>query len=280
MGNFQSEEVDSQGPEEARPIFDGGSDGDAKADDGLFTFLWGDRPEGGSIELILRAEGQTFQRESRQRFELAEPIKTEVARDTASGVSVTYTADDEVVDLASLVFESKLVAVTGDEQQPVMVLPGAQAGAQALSVDPESLLGDWTLQTTVKGKTSAGNDLLLTLPFVKIMGKATPPPPEPKEPPPPEPEAKPEPVKEPEPEKQKESEPEPEPEPEPEAAVEPEEGGLMNQAILFGVGNLVVLLIGGGVFWFIRRKKSSTVVLVEEDEALDEAATKDADDKK
>jgi len=273
--NLQSEEVDSQGPGEARPIFDDGSDGDAKAEDGLFTFLVGDRPEGGSIELILRAEGQTFQRESRQRFELAEPVKTEVTRDTASGVSVTYTPDGEVVDLAGLAFESKLVADAGGEQQPVMVLPGAQAGAQTLSVDPGPLLGDWTLQTTVKGTTSAGNDLLLTLPFVKIAGKAEPSPPEPKEPPPPEPEAKPEPVKEPEPEKQKE--------PEPEAIIEPEpeEDSLMNQAILFGVGNLIVLLIGGGVFWFIRRKKSDTVVLVEDeepDESDEKAETKDADD--
>ncbi len=278
--NLQSEEVDSQGPGEARPIFDDGSDGDAKAGDGLFTFLVGDRPEGGSIELIVRAEGQTFQRESRQRFELAEPIKTEVARDTASGISVTYTPDGEVVDITSLVFESKLVAVTGDEQQPVMVLPGAQAGDQALSVDPEPLLGDWKLQTTVKGKTSAGNDLLLTLPFVNIAGKASPPPPEPKPEPKPEPEPEPEPKEPPPPESEVKPEPVKEPEPEKQEEPEPEESSLMDQAILFGVGNLIVLLIGGGVFWFMRRKKSDSVVRVEDEELDEEAETKDEDDKK
>ncbi len=269
--NLQGEEMDSAGPGEPRPIYDDGNEGDKKAGDGQFTLLVGDRSEGGSIELILRAEGQTFQRESRQRFELAEPMKTEVKADAGSKVSVKYSPDSEVVDLDSLVFESKLVAASGDGEQPIMLLPGTQVGEQTLSVDPDQLLGEWQLKTTVKGKTSAGNELSLTLPPVVIKGRASPPK-EPVAPPPPEPEAVVAPVKAPEPEKAKE------PEPEPAAEPESEESSLMEQAILFGAGNLIILLVGGGIFWFMRRRKGDAVVLVEDEDEVSkpEKESKDA----
>lgn len=261
--NLQGEEVDSTGPGEPRPIYDDGNSGDKKAADGQFTLLVGDRSQGGEIEMIIRAEGQTFQRESRQRYELADPVKTDIVSDASSGLKVKYTPDGEVVDLASLSFESKLVSAQGAEK-PVMLLPGAEAGVQALSVNPADLVGNWQLKTIVKGKTAAGNALELNVASVDIQGTATPPPPKPVEEPkqePSKPEAKTESEEKPESGLQPKSKPDEEPE---------EKDDMMIQMAVFAGANLLLLLIGGIVYWLMRRKKDSgSVVLLDDAEAAE-----------
>jgi len=262
--SLRGEELDSSGPGEPQPIYDDGNSGDKKAGDGQFTLLVGNRATGGEVELILRAEGQTFERESRQRFELAEPVKSEITNDDSSGAKVKYIADGEVVDLESLSYEGKLVSSQGVEQ-PVMILPGTDAGVQELSINPGDLVGDWKLQTVIKGKTSAGNDLALNMPEVDIQGTSAAPPPKEKEP---ETGTK--------PDTNLESEEKPESGLSPKSKDDPEldeKDNLVIQAAIFAGANLLLLLIGGIIYWLIRRKKGGgSVVLIDEDEAGAEAA--------
>ncbi|MCW8889061.1 MAG: VWA domain-containing protein [Sedimenticola sp.] len=256
--DMRSGHSDANGVGEERPFFDDGKEADETAGDGVFTLDVGEGLAAGKVELVITAQGKTFQREQRQTFELADPVKMTVTPDGQGGsdLLLNLIPDGEIVELDSLELNAGLVSKTGEEQ-PVMLLPGAEQGMREARLSPASLLGEWNLSVTLKGKTRAGSSLDLTLPPVLIEGAATPPPP-----PPPEPEPV---VEEPEPPKVETPEP-----PAPEPAVVEEEDDFLFQVILFGSANLLLLIIAGGLFWFMRRRKGESDFKVAEDEVDDD----------
>lgn len=250
---LQSEYIDANGAGEAKPLFDDGQGADEKAGDGDFTLQIGEGLAAGKVELIIRAEGSTFQREQRQVFELAQPFELKVteagAGDAAQGVEAEVRADAELVDIASLEFKGVLVSVTGQER-PVMLLPGNDSGSWTVTVNPGELVGNWMLGIQVSGKTVSDNPLDLEFDPIPITGKAEPPPPEVKEP------------------SKKKVPPK---EPEPEGATDSDRG--MNIAIIGGA-NLILLILGGVAFWFFRRRKGGDQMQLVSDE---EEASDDSD---
>lgn len=255
MVEVKSEQLQGDQVSEPRPLFDDGQGADQAAGDGSFSLLVGEGLAPGKSELVIRAEGKTFQREQRHRFELASPFSQDVVDRGAEGTLLQIRADSELVDPASLAFQALLTSAAGEER-PVMMLPGMEAGAWEAQIATASLTGEWTLLAQVAGKTAAGSDLNLTFDPVVIEGQGI-------EAPPPLPEPIP-PVAEP-----------PAAEPETEAAPvpEPEAPDWMMNAMIFGVVNLV-LLIGAGVgFWFFRRsmKNEQVQLITEGEEAADDA---------
>ncbi|MEJ1489351.1 MAG: VWA domain-containing protein [Candidatus Sedimenticola sp. (ex Thyasira tokunagai)] len=255
MIEVKSEHINDGVVSEPRPLFDDGQGGDKKAGDGNFTVVVGEGLNPGKSELIIRAEGKTFQREQRHRFELASPFNVEVIDRDAEGTLLLISADKELVDATSLQFEVGLTSAEGNET-PVMMLPGMEEGVWETRIDTASMIGDSTLVARVFGKTASGSDLDLEFDPITVEGRGVLPPPEPPPPPP-------EPV------------PPPEPEPEPEPPVAPEEESpdwVMNAAVFGGVN--LLLLIGAGVgFWFYRRgTKREQIQLITEDEGTSDDA--------
>ncbi|TVO75518.1 MAG: VWA domain-containing protein [Sedimenticola selenatireducens] len=259
--NLKSGHVDANGAGEERPILDDGKDGDEVSGDGNFTLRVGEGLAAGKVELIVTAQGNTFQREQRQLFELADPMVMKV-QPSAQGEAewqVSLIPDGEVVDLDSLELNASLISKTGEEQ-PVMLLPGIEQGMREARINADNLLGDWTLSVSVKGRTRAGSALDLTLDPVAIEGKAAPPPPPP-----------PEPIVEMPPKEEPVVEPPPPPS---EPEVVKEEDDFMFQVAIFGGANLLLILTGAGLFWFIRRRKGKPDFQLEEENENQEAAAK------
>lgn len=244
---LQSEYIDANGAGEARPMFDDGQGADEKAGDGDFTLQVGEGVAAGTVELIIRAEGSTFQREQRQVFELAEPFEMKVteagAEDAVQGVEAEVRADAELVDIASLEFKGMLVSVTGEER-PVMLLPGNDSGSWTVTVNPRELVGDWMLGIQVNGKTASDNPLDFEFDPIPITGKAEPPPPPPAVDEPPKKEV---PLKEPETEDAADSD-------------------LGTNIAIIGGANLILLILGGVAFWFFRRRKGGDQMQLVSDE--------------
>jgi uncharacterized protein (TIGR03503 family) len=241
--NIQGEPIDSSGPGEIRPLLDDGQPGDEAPGDGVFSIMVGRDLAAGRVELIVRAEGATFQREQRQRFELVSPVTMEVSEESGQ-LNVRLSTDAELMDTASVAFSGTLVSTAG-EQRPVMLLPGAE-GAWEATVDPATLEGDWQLGINMKGITVAGTTLDLDLDSVPVAGARVP-------------EAK-------APEKMEEP-PAPEPEEVPPPPEEPQDDWKMS-AMILGGANLVLLIIGGVAFWLIRRRglKNPVQLVGDEDE--------------
>lgn len=259
--NLKSGHTDSNGTGEARPIFDDGQDGDKAAGDGEFTLQVGQGLAAGKVELVILAQGKTFQREQRQLFELADPIPMQVTSTDEGETKVRVQPDAELVDLESLEIKAALVSQAGEEQ-PVMLLPAAEAGVLETSIATQELLGDWTLSISATGQTRSGTELDLTLDPVRVRGTATPPADPPEE------------VVEKTPEVQ-------------EPAVEPatmqapladepatEEDNSTFQVALFGGINLLLIILVVLAIWIMRRRKQEPEFqLVEEDDQLVEEAT-------
>ncbi|MCW8907243.1 MAG: VWA domain-containing protein [Sedimenticola sp.] len=235
---------DANGEGERRPLYDAGEDGDEAAGDGLFTFMVGEGLAAGTVELVITAQGKTFQREQRHTFELAEPLAMSLVPEQGGGdLLLRLSPDSEVVETESVQVSAVLRSAEGEER-PLMLLPGGEDGNLEARIQPSELLGDWSLEVSVKGTSVAGSPLELTLDPVTVEGTASPPPP---------PEPEPEPVVEEAP-----AEPAANPEPEPVAEPETENGDeFMFQMALLGGINLLLLLIGGAVFWWLRRSRRS-----------------------
>lgn len=259
--NLKSGHTDSNGTGEARPIFDDGQDGDEVAGDGQFTLQVGQGLAAGKVELVILAQGKTFQREQRQIFELADPISMRVTKGDPQGLQlqVRLQPDSELVDLDTLSFTANLVSTAGEEQ-PVMLLPGVEAGMQEANIATQELLGVWTLSVSASGKTRSGSALELTLDPVEVQGKATPPAPESdseKTPMAEEPAVEPAPVP-----------------PTPAHVPPAEEDDFTFQVALFGGVNLLLIILVVLAIWLMRRKKKDPdmVLVEEEDQTVEESA--------
>jgi len=240
---------DANGEGERRPLYDNGEEGDETAGDGLFTFLVGEGLAAGAVELVITAEGKTFQRQQRHTFELAQPVAMSLGPGSAGDdLLLQLRPDREVVEVEGLEMSAVLRSAEGEEQ-PLMLLPGSADGAWEARIQPSQLSGEWALTVSINGTTAAGSPLELTLDPVTVQGIAAPPAPVPAQP-------EPEPVVE-------ETPPMPEPEQEPE--LEEDEDEFLYQMALLGGINLVLLLIGGAVFWWLRRSRYSDEFKVLED---------------
>ena len=246
--DLKSGHVDANGEGEKRPLHDDGKQSDEAAGDGQFTFLVGDGLAAGRVELIVTAQGKTFQREQRHTFELAQPVAMHLEEE-GSDLLLRLLPDHEVVEAESLKMEAVLRSDNGEEQ-PVMLLPGAGTQGQEARIVPSDMVGDWALSVSVTGTTVAGSALQLTLDPVTVNGTASP--------------------ASPEPESVPEAEAPPTPEPEPITPPEnPEEDDFMFQLAMLGGVNLLLLLIGGLVFWWVRRGRKSDDFKVLDDGELE-----------
>jgi len=238
------QQVDANGPGEPRPIYDDGKEGDEKAADGVFSTRIGEGLAAGKVELIIRAEGKTFQRERRQFFELAAPATLELVEQEQAGrpgILVKVTPNMDLLQAEGLSFTASLSSSEGEER-PVMLLPGVDGVAQESWIDPSALAGNWTLNVTVSGKMKSGQPLEVALEPVTIQGKLAAPS-APVEPPKPQPEVA----------------------PEPEAQDPPMEDW-MKTSLVFGGVNLFLLVVGGLAFWLIRRRRGDDLVQLVKDE--------------
>lgn len=236
---------DSRGSAEAQPIFDNGEAADKAAGDGEFTLLVGNGLSAGKVELLIRAEGKTFQREQRQTFELVDPIVMRLKPDGDDDAlqQLSLRTDVELIDPATLVFQAELVSPTG-ETRSVELQPGTEAGALEASINSAELVGDWTLSVSVQGQTRDGAELELLLDPLTVQGTSA------VAEKPLEPAPEPEPVVEPEPPL---SPPAPEP-----------EDSFTQDVTLFGIANLLLALLVVVVTWFMRRRKKASEFQVEE----------------
>jgi uncharacterized protein (TIGR03503 family) len=251
--NLKAEYSDSNGPGEARPIFDDGKKADQEAGDGIFTLMCGGKLPEGRVELVLTAEGKTFVREKRYSLEVLPAAKlesSETEKEGVAGVAVKVTVDSELVVTDSVQIEASLVSLTG-ESVAVPFSLNQDGTSWDGWVDSTAVVGEWNLGIEFSATTPAGKQLAMDLGPVTVAGSGEPPPPV-EEPPEPAPEPEPEPA----------PEPEPIPEPLPE---EPEEEGSMLWMILLGVTN-ALLIVGGGLgYWVIRRRAANDGTELAED---------------
>lgn len=241
--NVQAEQSDAGGPGEPRPLYDDGENGDAAAADGRYTLVVGEQAEPGRIELLLRVEGKTFQREQRQVYELIPCCRVEAVTGDGESTKVAVHTDPELLDSTSVTIEAGLRGSEADSR-PVMLLPGAAAGIWETTIDRSTLAGEWVLEMNLSARTIAGNALALTLDPVALSGTAKPPPPLVVEPP------------------VVEQSPEPE-----------QQTDWMMLSGIFAGANLVLLIVVGALVWLIRRRgKGNTVQLLDDDEPGTEGA--------
>lgn len=230
---------DGGGAGEPQQMFDDGQQGDEVAGDGRFTLWLGQQPTNGLVELILGAEGKTFQREQRQTFHLVPSYAVQVNRDpTDAGgmVRVVVTPVVELLEPGSISVQGRMVSVQGEER-PVFLLPSLDGTGWETAVDPASLTGVWHLGLQLSAKTVSGGSIEADLEPVVVEGLLPAGPPEPIEALPPVVEA--------------------DPAPEREAGLE----GL----ILFTVGNLLLVLAVTASWLIYRRSGRDRFVLLAEE---------------
>ena len=260
--NVQAEQRDAGEPREPRPLFDDGQGGDEAAGDGTFSLRVGEGLPAGRVELIVNAEGRTFQREQHQVFELVSPVSVLVTREESEQlVRVRVQADVGLMDPRSIKFDAVLASPDQDPR-PVMMLPVEDGDAWEAELDRSQLAGAWTLGIRLSGTTIRGAQLDLDLESISISGTA---PVEPAEEVMPEPEV----------------EPTPEPEPVTEsqttdlASTEMEEEGWVMDAVIFAAGNLLALVLVASGYWLIRRRRSRQNIVLLDDEFEEETDGRD-----
>jgi uncharacterized protein (TIGR03503 family) len=241
----------------AYALNDQGQDGDERAGDGRYTIRIGAPVARGEVELVVTAESNTFVREKRLLFTIAEPAVLGVEPADA-GASARL-----VVDLG-VVPEPALVELWQDGPQGERVALDAAAGPDgewtAVLADPA-----WPVRAGVEGQTRAGNLLAATL------GPAYPPGVSPQPVAEPAPSATATPAAAENPETAPgvaQQQPVEEPADEEEAG---DDAGWLVPALIIGGVNL--LLIAGGLTWWLlrRRRQDGAVVLLDDaaEEALD-----------
>ena len=242
--NLSGETIDLNGASEPRPILDDGRAGDEAAADGGFTWMLGDLPAEGRVELVVSAEGKTFQRQQRRLFELVSPVTVEIgdeADGAAAPIRIQLSPDPELLEPESIAVRASLVSRAG-EQQPLTLQRSGGGNDWVGEVDPASLSGSWQLGIEFSAKSLSGNPVTLNLEPLAIEGK-----------------------------RQSSSEPAAGA-PQAEARTMPEADGWVMSATMFGAGNAVALLLGAGVYFFIRRRRAKDQVKLVEDEKEEASA--------
>lgn len=247
--NLSAEQIGPSGlSTEPRPMADDGQGDDPLAYDGRFEIRFSPQGEQGRGELLINAEGKTFQRQKRMLFELVQPATAELKPDADSGLlSLSVKPDSEIIDPATAEISAELQDATGNHTS--VALETTPEGTAEAQIDPGGLAGKVSLTIRVRARSRAGDTVGSVLPVLELEGKLAAPE---------KPAAAPEP-----------SAPEP-----PETPTESEDPAV-SWLIWFGAANLGLLVIGGLTFWLIRRRgKKDVVVLVDGDEAAEEEGEK------
>ena len=259
-----------QGTEgEPVPLSDAGSAGDERADDGIFTTLFGGESlEQGMGELVISARSNTFVREKRMTYEAVPPIEVTVKPAGSNGIlQVALHPDERLVKAASIDARVWLEDQAG-KTYPLDTSAEAQGIRQGM-IDLQEFHGPRKLFVAATGEMISGERLDYLDSPVEVEGikpieesyKVTDVQPAPEPEPEPEPQPEPELIS-----KTEESTPPTDP-----IAVEsaedksaPEDDWLTT-SIWLGMANLVLLLMAGGGFWWFRRSsRKSLVTLVDE----------------
>ncbi|MCF6281565.1 MAG: VWA domain-containing protein [Candidatus Polarisedimenticolaceae bacterium] len=256
MVNITSERWAKDGLSEPRPVVDNGQGDDEKANDGRFTFRFGEGVDEGVGELIISAKGATFVREQRQLYEILQPgfLELTPATDGAGRFNLKVTLEADMLKRDSIHFDAQLV---GEEASSKIILKPSGEGVYTSQLDPASFHGDRQLKVKLTAQSQNDQPVNHRFSSIKIVGSAA----EVEEPPPPV-----EKIEEATPE-----EPATESEKEDEAVTEeePETGGGLQQAlILFAAGNAILIIVGGGIYWFMRRKSKNPSL--EDDEEIED----------
>jgi uncharacterized protein (TIGR03503 family) len=236
-------------------LHDDGHGGDARARDGRFDARF--VPEGGHAELVVNADGKTFQRENRQVFELLMPATAELTPAGAGGkLQLRVEPVAEAVDPASLAASAELVAANG-ALTPV-ALARSQDGNLSGSVDPASIAGKAQLRVRVTAHTRGGEAVTANLAPMTVHGSL------------PATAAAPAAAHA---EAQAQARP---------ATAEGREGGEDRTTLWIGFGatNLVLVVLAGLGFWLLRRRRDRDLVqLVDEEPKPAPAASEPAEAK-
>ncbi len=252
MVSVTSERWGKDGLSEPRPVVDNGKGEDKTANDGRFTFRFGEGADEGTGELIINAKGATFVREQRQLYEILQPGFLEVipSVNESDHLDIKVTVAADLLKTESINFN---VQLKGDGESTNISLKRQKKGLYSGQIDLTTFQGEQKLKVKLRAKSQNGRNVTHTFKSVNVEGIGS--------------EEEPPPVKE---EEKSEAAAEPkkeEPVAEEEAPKE-KSGGLQQALILFAAGNVILILVGGGVYWFIRRKNKSSPTL--EDEEIDD----------
>ncbi len=250
MVNVTSERWSKEGLSEPRPVLDDGMGEDEKANDGRFTFRFGEGVDEGTGELIINAKGTTFVREQRQLYEILQPGYLELipAVDGEQMLEIRVTLAAGMLKTESINFSAELKG--GDESTPI-TLERKEEGLYSSQLDLTTFRGARQLQVKLTAQSQNGRPVSHVFARMGIEGRGVK-----IEPPPPVEKNEPEPMTE----VTKEVVVADEPEPKEESG-----GGLQEALILFAAGNLILILVGGGIYWFMRRKSKSVPTLDDDD---------------
>lgn len=254
---------------EPRPLSDDGVSPDDKAGDGVFSIMLGDKAQPGSLELILHADGKTFERERRQTTEVVVPAKMQVVdSDSATSVQVKVALDGEVVAADTVTVAAWLEGM-GSERTEVSFSKSGDNSLEAV-IDKNTLVGRQFAMVNVAGKTLSDNEFIFEPEQFSINGLKQPEP---------QPQVTAEPVAEPAEPQLKEEAEKPAPAateavtPEAEPVSEPEEEtdwAVIGLAI--GGGNLLLALIGGGIWWFVKKRNEDDDLMLLDENQSDETS--------
>jgi uncharacterized protein (TIGR03503 family) len=265
---------DSQGVHEAIPLLDDGSNGDATAQDGLFSIRFGGESlNGGLSELVINATGRTFVREKRLTYEVVPPLVTQLTPDdSGEHLKLNLSADESLIDAGSLAVQAWLEDANGEQVE--LTLEKRAPGSFQTEIDLKSFAGSRKLALKATANSLAGESLTYLDAPVEVEGLMLAP-------------VVPEPV----PETAPAPAPAPAPEPVPIAAPEPatppavpeepqEEASWLGSALWFIVINLLVLSAAGGAFWWVRRRNQRNLVSLVDAPADEETNEKKKKEKK
>jgi uncharacterized protein (TIGR03503 family) len=221
-----AEQIGPQGAEfEPQPVRDDGEGDDPVAYDGKFEFHFQPREHTGHAELVVTAEGKTFERDKRRIFELFAPatLSLEMEPET-SLLGLEVRPVEAVIDAASLEAVAALESRLGIAPVPLKRGP---EGVLRGTLDPSGIAGEGRLSVKIRARTPDGEPVATALPALTVQGELA--------------------VAAPNP---------PTPEPASTAVPESAQDGLDTASLLigFGVVNLVLLLAGIGAFWLLRRR--------------------------
>lgn len=246
MVHLSAEQIGPDGTEtEPRPLRDDGQGDDPLAFDGKFELRFDPQGEWGRGELLILAEGKTFQREKRRIFELVLPAEAAlVPDDTSEALKLNVLADPQVIEDASMEATAELTLADGSHQSLVLNKQGD--GYYQGMIQPAELVGEAKLTIRIRARTLGGDPVGAVLPLMSVKGLQEPPAPE-------QPQAV-----------------TPQGSALEEVGSEEDESSLM--MIGFGIANAVLVLVGGLAFWLLRRRrKKDFFELVDEEEERGDA---------
>lgn len=171
-----AEYPDSEGEmSEPAPLMDDASADDDVAGDGVFSFELDDVLPLGRAEIIVHAEGKTFNREYRHLFEIVSPmtVATQVDKKNENLTQITLSTSQNLLDVNNALINAKLKASGTDDSQAVDFIPSGDGIWQA-SIDRSLFSGLQTLQVNVNARTHTGRAVRVDLAPIELEGSLAP----------------------------------------------------------------------------------------------------------